>query len=120
MRVGTDPLWFSGPDPLINSAGARNIAATAIVAAKVYEAYQWVRYHGPVPAGEAEYHVPEAEEIMQVLTDLAVRAMNSDEAERDFHHLRFMAFAAEEGTDRHVEFYLSIGSTWSDRVEVVV
>jgi hypothetical protein len=94
------------------SREAANIAATAIVAAKVYEAFGWVRWSGN---DGREYHVPRAEELYQVIAELAASARSAAqsspaaEVDRRVGGLRFLASADEEGV---VVFHLSIGSTF--------
>ena len=91
---------------------AENLAACAMVAAKVYESFGWIRYHGPSPLDDDAYHVPGAEEIMHVLGDLGRKAL----AQRDDEHfeqvgfLRFVAYADSSGDDACVDFYITVGS----------
>ena len=122
LRVGQEPRWFGGGTGDFDNKTAWNIAASALVAAKVHEAFEWVRYHGHIDGLDGEYHVPTAEELAKVLTDLAIEAMNEPDDAEVFGGvglLRFVAFAQDQGTDRNVEFYMSIGCTFSDRVEVL-
>lgn len=93
---------------------AENIAAAAIVAAKVYAEFGWVRYTFGQPQFEPDsYHVPDAESIAEVLTDLARRALAVPEQEHDRQvgHLRFIAYSDDVGPESDVEFFLGIGST---------
>lgn len=93
---------------------AASLAATAIVAAKVYEAFGWVRWSGHDCYDRDDYHVPDADELLTVLTELAARARTADpqdspQADRLVGHLRFLASADEDGV---VTFHLRIGSTF--------
>lgn len=118
----SEPRWWAKSDehPFENKEAA-NIAATAIVAAKVYEAFQWVHYHGHLRNDlPADFHVCTAEELVPILTDLAMKALADDEGEarQPYGHLRFLAWATDcEPSDRTVDFYLSIGSSFLDRLD---
>jgi hypothetical protein len=110
----TEPRWAAFHK---HSRDAANIAAVAVVAATVYEAFGWVRWSGHDHTDDDDYHVPTMSELYGVLTDLAERARTAAEsnpfAEVDHKvgDLRFLAWADEQGV---VDFYLSIGSAISD------
>jgi len=97
------------------SREAANIGATAMVAAKVYEAFGWVRWGGHTSSHGDDYHVPDAGELSLVLRDLAASARAAAgstppaEVDRRVGRLRFLASADEDGV---VTFHLSIGSTF--------
>ena len=111
--------WYRGRGASFACLDAKNIAATALVAAKVYETYEWVHFHGPRPADEPEYHVCTAEELFPILVDLAEKALNcEDEVCTGHGHLRLLAYANDEGEDRSVDFYITIGSSFADKPKV--
>lgn len=107
MSIGERPAWQHHP----RGRDARNIAAAALVAAKVYEHFQWVRWHGP---RREDMHVPGPEEITQVLLDLEAKALAAKDQEHVspiVGHLRFLAWADDDGDDSAVDFFITIGST---------
>lgn len=118
--VSREPVWSDSWQREYASKSALNIAATAIVAAKVYDAFQWVHWHGRRDDMDGEYHVCTAEEIMPILTQLAIKALTADDGEATQAHgeLRFLAWATDDDDgDRSVDFYLSIGSSFLDALD---
>jgi hypothetical protein len=90
------------------------LAETALVAAKVYEAYGWVRWHGRGHdlGCDAGFHVPDAEEILAILVELRERALATEEPFQEICHTRWMARRDEDGG---VDFFLGIGDDFYDR-----
>lgn len=121
-RAAIDPpMWgntrYGGRD-------AYNLAATALVAAKVYETYGWVRWngHAGIPADHDEMHVPDAEALFKVLYDLSCLALErrgKDDVERQVGVLRFNAYADDDGEDSYVNVYLSIGTIDLDEIRAL-
>jgi hypothetical protein len=92
------------------------LAATAIAAARVYDALGWLRWSGHDAYNDRDFHVPGVDELLRVLTDLAARARaaaadGAAEVDRRVGYLRFLASADDDGV---VTFHLSIGSTFPD------
>jgi hypothetical protein len=108
----TEPRWYRSHQ---GSREAANIGATAMVAAKVYEAFGWVRWGGHNSSDDHDFYVPNAGDLSLVLRDLAARARAAaetasfTEVDRRVGQLRFLASADEDGV---VTFHLSIGSTF--------
>lgn len=105
---------------------AHNLAACAMVAAKVYEAFGWVRWNGhdgrQVDAFDDEaFHVPDAEALLKVLHDLSCLALDRPEEDhgKQVGVLRFIAYADDDGADSSVNIFLDIGSVDASEIRSI-
>lgn len=101
---------YYGEDDSIDCRDAENIAACALVAAKVYEAFGWVRWSGNRHCDNTDMHVPGPEALAETMTRMAARARAVALYEHvvvQVGEIRLFCWADWDGT---VDFGISLGS----------